>query len=875
MSGKLEELEKFSQFVSSNNIIGCREIFEASSNQKKIDLVNSNVKRRKTSLHFAAGPKVSADIWKLILPYASDVNLYAEMGSLQKLIPYADEDQNRSIYNIGFTWPIHQLTKIRSWLEKTKCVTSNNVVTYRSHFLCKLCRLKGSDDSKSAAISCQDIFNLSKDLIEHFKADPNGYDNEYRPLLWAMETSNLPLLAMFLSHGADPNCRDKYNNTPLLYTRSLQGSDERVQIVGMLIRHGALVDTTDGNGIFTAFHMLLVVLRPEEIDILMKKHLYTHKFESKKPLPLPPIIGMMINSFSYSRYSMDTSIMQSDMIDKVKVLNRYELQLDKTDLHGRTILHYASWFRLATFVKYLLDIGFQISATDTFGRTCLHYSVMHPSTNYKIENEVEEISVLKILINHMNHRELEITDQIGRHVQHLCIFENNTRALQYLSSHGLQMIIADRDGLSLEDYDKRVKDISECIIIYERTTSKSNNGKEFVNFLLNDPTYGQLKENDIEGKIIEDVSKLVERISHQLNTIDKRFYSHIQLAGSMSEKTKTRPLDEFDFQFQLHFFSPLFCFDSLSAANEVTLKTVERNNMDIRDIWENLDSDETMNLRIFAKFNSYIFLILNSQEFWTDMPFYWNYLPVVKSPEWVRNNIVSGSLIVPLCLKWIGRKHCDINISVDLVPVLTMEKLDNSVIESFPAAISEFVRRKEFKWHVIFRNSTYARFSFLNVERWIVNRLASEVRDAYKITKSLRSYLSSTTNFDFDIITSYMLKNALLFELDPLLSYGILNEQLVCLNVYSLTHKSMLQMMRQNLDFSLNDRTSFIQMWALKILDRLEKWFLTDECAFVYCRPKVKFPDYFEVFDEQKNHPYLKALRHMKERLKNSRRNSH
>ncbi|CAG2200446.1 unnamed protein product [Mytilus edulis] len=152
-----------------------------------------------------------------------------------------------------------------------------------------------------------------------------------------------------------------------------------------------------------------------------------------------------------------------------------------------------------------------------------------------------------------------------------------------------------------------------------------------------------------------------------------------------------------------------------------------------------------------------------------------------------------------------------------------------------------------------------------------INEANDRSKDAYTLTKSLRSFCDSASDWNPEIITSYMLKNALFFELDPQLSYGLLNDQIVFHKCYTPSHKLALRLMRYNLVCSLRYRTCYIQIWALKILQRLKMWFATDEdCAFVYCRPTSKFPDSREVRDEYGVHPYIKALNRMTDLLLSS-----
>ncbi|XP_071169787.1 uncharacterized protein [Mytilus edulis] len=896
------DLQAFASLVTRNDTEGCKEKLLSSQDNTKEKLVNTRIKGFKTVLHIAADQKVVHEIWNLLLPYASEINLYENIckSPLRKIIPYADQEQNNKCFTIGFLRQYYQLNKIRSWLEMTKNETSQKVNTYRNHFLCKLCRLRGSDEVGN--ISQTDIIEFARELIQTYHTDPNG-DSEHRPLLWAMETANLPLLSLFLSFGADANCRDDDDFTPLLYSHCLQGSDASVDIVLLLVKHNADINISEPQGIVTAFHKLLLLLTPEELKMFMKRCSPKVKLSSTCcALPLPPIHGLLVRGLSDSIYRMDKEKMQTDIITKVEILSKYGLDLNQTDLHGRTILHYASWFRFTRLLKFFLNVGGRPFVRDALGRTCLHYSVLHPSRNYKIRNVEEELSVLKLLSENIDKKDLDAQDNYGRRVQHLSLFENNTAALNGMGVFGFDMNVIDNQGKSPLDYDslniltnaafmeqhfkwannnkpqenELPYSLKTCrtngsTILYERESVHCEStdvkredlkGAKLVNLLLHDHNVGPLVISNIERTIFEDVKKLVNKISEHLTEIDKNFQSKIELAGSISEETKILPLDEFDFQFHLIYLSPRFYFDTFEQANEVTLKDIRKDIPVKRDgITDTVHTGESLSWNIYEKFNSFIYTVLNSNDFWKDSPFYWNFLPIAKSVEWIQTNlVVESSLTAPLRLKWIGLEARDLNINIDLVPVIVKQRIPDVVQNLIPSPVTHFINHREYQWHVICRKSDFARLSFLNVERCILMRLMTEVKDAYKLTKSLRSFCDSGSYCSPEIITSYMLKNALFFELDQQLSYGLLNDQLVFHSCYTPSHELALRLMRYNLACSLRNRTGYIHIWALKILHRLKTWFATENCAFVYCRPTVAFPDSYEVRDEYMEHPYIKAL---------------
>ena len=139
---------------------------------------------------------------------------------------------------------------------------------------------------------------------------------------------------------------------------------------------------------------------------------------------------------------------------------------------------------------------------------------------------------------------------------------------------------------------------------------------------------------------------------------------------------------------------------------------------------------------------------------------------------------------------------------------------------------------------------TNALLSFHHVDWWILKRLRSEKRDAYILTKCIRRYIEEYGDYDTDEVTSYMLKNALFYELDPNLTYSLLQNSLMLNHNIYPEQKFVLFMIRKTYTKLLEDGELYTQIWAWKIFDRLENWLRNDHCR-VYCRPEVRFPDFW------------------------------
>lgn len=147
-----------------------------------------------------------------------------------------------------------------------------------------------------------------------------------------------------------------------------------------------------------------------------------------------------------------------------------------------------------------------------------------------------------------------------------------------------------------------------------------------------------------------------------------------------------------------------------------------------------------------------------------------------------------------------------------------------------PPKIVHFVNNSEhLKWDIIVREN-HARLSFSSIEKLILRNLQPALKDAYSLAKCLVGCVPEMNRVSpfLQYITSYILKNGLFLELDPILSYSLIDNR-IC--KFSTQHG--IQMAQQDTDK---------RNWTSKILKRLIKIFDQEDSVNIYCFPAMSVP---------------------------------
>ena len=131
-----------------------------------------------------------------------------------------------------------------------------------------------------------------------------------------------------------------------------------------------------------------------------------------------------------------------------------------------------------------------------------------------------------------------------------------------------------------------------------------------------------------------------------------------------------------------------------------------------------------VNKALFDAFHSAVYKVIRHTSFWKDLPFYWHHhtLAVTRGSVFDKD-----TLTAPFRLKWVVLEQGDIDISVDLVPILVIDCLPDNALTVIPDRIIEFVDKANFKWHIVCRDSDDGRLSFFPIEKFML----LELRQSY------------------------------------------------------------------------------------------------------------------------------------------------
>ena len=438
---------------------------------------------------------------------------------------------------------------------------------------------------------------------------------------------------------------------------------------------------------------------------------------------------------------------------------------------GRSALHLACFENNATALEYLLKRGFDINMRDSEGKTVLDYADISRNECSKVIKEfVSKASGIKATII-----ETEIIQMFEAGTPSKEVYVKNTEK----EANEMDTRVTNNFDEPNADNNKR----RENNVNLEEQTFKSANStsvkntlrNKSVGVLLNDLKNVVLENNKIRHILI-DMHILVNKIAQELGNAEPRFLANIELAGSVSEGTKLKPPNEFDFQFHLMAVSQSCVIEELFG-NLVQLTVNTSHDSDL--IKDMLHPTVSLNEALFSAFHIAVYKVLSNEGFWQNLPFHWYCHNMSVSMTHKKAVGAMGTLTAPFHLRWAGPQEPDINISVDLVPVIVMEQLPEAILEEIPDEVISFVEESNMKWHVVCRRAKYARLSFFAVERWILCRLLPELRKAYTLAKAVSKYCCDKLGCEAEYITSYMLKNALFYELDPDISYSLLDDQIV------------------------------------------------------------------------------------------------
>ncbi|CAC5371959.1 unnamed protein product [Mytilus coruscus] len=595
----------------------------------------------KSSIDLASDKDVQLEIWELLLKHADEKTLAGENSVLKSFEQLLQAPYLFYLHAHVPTAETHvcQIKKVKYWLLQTKERTEKSVIRLRLHFLRDLCRIKPSNSTIHA--SADDVTDLAEELIKEYKVNLNNNATIYCPLYWAVVTSNVPLLNLFLKHGANFDCLNRFFGGYLLHIlRDVKGQPRILDIVEILVDAGASLTSESHQRGYTALHSIIINLNPVELDKFLDK--YTEKIKSFNQMPFPFVHGLIIHPVASNKYALKIGIdAQNVIIEKLAVVEKHKIDINTKDINGMTILHFSCWLRYTDVVKHLLAKSkLPLLQKDKFGRGCLYYAMTQPSHN--IWPETENLSTLGYILDPS-------------------IFISNGRE------------IPKKDQLKLEL-------LLKICTAYFKSKRKLKSFREPVN-----------TRDTFVQEIMQKVQQFVERLKDHLERDNPLFASTIELAGSTSEGTKINPQDEFDYQFKLTTISQCIRADCFTLQDEVRLR-LETQESEMREQVQVLQKDDqTLNVALMNSFNTTIYKIFQKSFFWKELLFYWRtcyYIDKETSPP--------KTLVAPLHLTYIGTQtNPDLDISIDLVPVIVLDDLPNKMKKHIPQRVVRFVQNSK------------------------------------------------------------------------------------------------------------------------------------------------------------------------------------
>lgn len=293
---------------------------------------------------------------------------------------------------------------------------------------------------------------------------------------------------------------------------------------------------------------------------------------------------------------------------------------------------------------------------------------------------------------------------------------------------------------------------------------------------LSDPNEGPVKITEELEIMKEEINTLMSRIARGVKELDTRMGFTPVLSGSMSEGTKIRSMDEFDYLLYMHSIAELL---DIKEADDTIPGFVKMNAK------PDLSKDQSQDIFIGDKlvatvFGCYLYSliqrVLGREDTWLNLHFYWDKGPLELSG--------GTSQICNLELRWVGREHNNLSISVDLAPVIHLQNWwPKAVIEQtllLPKAVKHYgslivVCKPAPEEPFEGGHESYFRLSYSHMETRIFNSLPLDIKYSYILAKILMKNISKLIPDHHSgkaHISSYMLKMVFFTQYENSLKSG-------------------------------------------------------------------------------------------------------
>ncbi|XP_063693834.1 uncharacterized protein LOC134825532 [Bolinopsis microptera] len=240
-------------------------------------------------------------------------------------------------------------------------------------------------------------------------------DPIWRTIQEKVEEGNLTeLLDVYTVNNLDYNAKGGYKKSAVLHETAEQDKQE---IVGYLIKHGADVNTTDKFG-ETPLHVAASDKSAVEVAKLLLEQ------------------GAEVNIKDYGGDTPLHVAARKNRVELAKVLLEQGAEVNTKNSNGETPLYLAASNKSVEVVKLLLEHGADVNTKSSNGSTPLHYAIDH-----------NRVDVAKLLLEHGAEVNIK-TMSNGSTPLHVAAHNNSVDVAKLLVQHGADISTTDKDNES-------------------------------------------------------------------------------------------------------------------------------------------------------------------------------------------------------------------------------------------------------------------------------------------------------------------------------------------------------------------------------------------------------------------------------------------
>jgi ankyrin repeat protein len=267
------------------------------------------------------------------------------------------------------------------------------------------------------AKNAQEIDEILKDFYID-QSDENGET----PLFFAIRANNVIAVRRLLERGADPTRRNNNGLIPI-QVAATQGKD--FKIIDLLLEY-EYVDIDDGGQSgYTLLHWAMATSNVTTARFLLSKGANPNVADRNGATPL-----------HVAAYCAD----KTDVLGLI--LEKEQVDINRRDKNGQTVLHYAIRGKRVKNVGYLLENGADPAIRDENGDTPVHLAAAAVS---------QDSAILELLLSYENKPKIDERNNAGMTAPHVALKESNVDAARFfLLSKGANP--ADENGLTTLDW---------------------------------------------------------------------------------------------------------------------------------------------------------------------------------------------------------------------------------------------------------------------------------------------------------------------------------------------------------------------------------------------------------------------------------------